>query len=291
VFSRSSSLSTGDIQAVGRMYPRFVDSWAPQVHSNFGAGITSWAPGRLDVVAVNDAGNLVHQFFNEGWGWSGWVDNWGGILTSSVDVTSWGLERLDVVGRGTDNQVWHFWYDRGNTGWEPMGKTTLFAPTIASQGFGSLDMFCIGTDNQLWSRAYRSATGWGAWTARGGVLTTAADAQASNGRVDLVSRNSWNRLVHMSGNGSSFGGWSDIGGALTSRPTISSWQNGHWDTFGEGGDGNLWKRSYQGSWEINWSLVGGSASETDAFSWGPGRIDMVIRDRSSGNIRHLFVNN
>ena len=42
-------------------------------------------------------------------GWSGW-ESLGGQLTSGPAAASWSPGRLDVLARGTDNAIWHRWY-------------------------------------------------------------------------------------------------------------------------------------------------------------------------------------
>jgi hypothetical protein len=291
--SQRSSLSNADRNGVGRMYPRFTSFSSgamATMHTSYGAGISTWGPGRLDVVAVNDSGNLVHQYF-EG-GWSGWVDNFGNTLNSSVDVVSWGPNRLDVVGRGTNLHIYHFYWDNGATGWDDLGGLSAFGPTIVSSGPGSLDVFTIATTTQtLYQKSYRAATGWTPnWTAVGGFLTAGVDGVAIGGRIDLVSRNSANHIVHKACT-PGCSDWVDMAGFAAGEPTIASWQNGHWDLFGQGADNNIWKRSYQIEWEGLWGSVGGGyGADPDVVSWGTGRFDMVARD-ANGILQHAYVSN
>ena len=42
--------------------------------------------------------------------WSGWEDL-GGVLVDGPAVASWGPDRLDCFGAGTDNHMWHKWWD------------------------------------------------------------------------------------------------------------------------------------------------------------------------------------
>ena len=45
--------------------------------------------------------------------WSAWEDL-GGVLTSGPGVSSWAVNRLDVFVRGTDNALWHKWWNGSN---------------------------------------------------------------------------------------------------------------------------------------------------------------------------------
>jgi hypothetical protein len=221
VWNQAQVLSTGDIRAVRRVYPRFPALSAgvmPSIHSNFPPGITSSGPGRLDVVAVNDSGNLVHQSFNGSW--SGWVNNFGGIFTSGVDVVAMGPNHLSIVGRGTENGCHHVIIDK--TGavpptWEFLGGPITGSPAVVSMGVGQLDVFVrAAADNQLYQQSFRS-NGWSGFIARGGVLTAGIDGVAIPGRIDLVSRNSANKMVHKTFlNG--WSDWTDRGGFLQGDP-------------------------------------------------------------------------
>jgi Astacin (Peptidase family M12A) len=293
-------LSNGDYQAMGRMYPRFSDftdgSQFVQTVSQYGPGVTSWGPGRLDVVAVADNGNIIHQYYDNGT-WSGWVDNFGGVATTAVDVTSWGPNRLDLVTRGTDNQVWHFYRDttvpgQVFSGWEPMGLQTLYGPTICSEENGSLDIWAVGTDGLAYSRGFRG--GAGGWRPNWiqsipGTVTAGIDCVASRDRNDVVSRNAQNHVVYSPCTGACTN-WQDLGGVIFGRPTIASWQPGHYDVFGQGTDFNVYKRSLQGAWNTGWGYVGGIGYVPDAVSWGVARIDMVVRNPRSivgwGNVQN-----
>jgi hypothetical protein len=291
--SQRDGLSAEDIKGVGRMYPRFnsfTDNM-PTIASNFGPSITSWAKNRLDVLAVGTDGSLRHQFSNDGGAsWSGWVDNWGGVLTSGVDAVSWGVNRLDVVGKGTNNSIFHFWYDNGNTGWEDLGMQMKFDPGISSWSGGNLDIFCVGTDNAQKHRAFRS-DGWHGWENLGGILTAGIDAVSWGvNRIDMVSRNSNSKVVHKAWDGSGWSSWTDRGGSLSgSTPTIASHSNGHFDIFATFVDGNVWKRSYELAWELDFGKVGGAITEPDALSDAPGRFDMV--GLIGGNVRHGSIRN
>ena len=46
--------------------------------------------------------------------WGPSVTDWeslGGVLTSEPVAVAWGENRLDVFVRGTDNALWHKWWD------------------------------------------------------------------------------------------------------------------------------------------------------------------------------------
>jgi hypothetical protein len=59
-----------------------------------------------------------------------------------------------VFVKGTDNQLWHKWYQNGWSGYEPLGGTLTDGPAAAAWAPGRLDVFVKGTDNQLWHKWY-----------------------------------------------------------------------------------------------------------------------------------------
>jgi hypothetical protein len=83
--------------------------------------------------------------------WSGW-ESLGGVITSDPSVSSWNSGRLDVFARGTDNALWHKWYQNGWSNWESLGGVLTSAPGAVSWSNGRIDVFVRGTDNALWHK-------------------------------------------------------------------------------------------------------------------------------------------
>jgi Astacin (Peptidase family M12A) len=293
--SQRNGLSGPDILAVGRMYPRFSSFSSdnmPTIASNVRPAITSWARNRLDVLAVATDGTLRHQYSSDGGSsWSGWVDNWGGNFTSGISAASWGPGRIDVVGKGSNSSLWHFWYDNGATGWDDRGIQMQFEPGISSWSSGNLDVFCVGTDKAGKHQSWRSGVGWSGWENMGGVLTTGVDSVSwGPNRIDVVSRNSWNRIVRNAWiNG--WSGWADQGGSLSSStPTIASKSVNHLDMFAQFADGTLNKLSWELGWEQSFGPAGGSPlAQPDVVSDDVARFDVV--GLSGGLVRHESVRN
>ena len=87
-------------------------------------------------------------------------------------VSSWGNNRLDVFVRGTDDALWHKWWDGSSwSGWESLGGVLTSAPAAVSWGNNRIDVFVRGTDNALHHKWW--AGGWSGWESLGGVLTSA----------------------------------------------------------------------------------------------------------------------
>jgi hypothetical protein len=56
--------------------------------------------------------------YHKAWAGAAWQTNWddlGGVFTSAPTVVSWGPNRLDVFGIGTDGNVYHKYW--GGSSW------------------------------------------------------------------------------------------------------------------------------------------------------------------------------
>ena len=56
---------------------------------------------------------------------------------------------IDAFVRGTDNALWHKWWNGRWSQWEDLGGILTSAPTVSSWSEGRLDVFARGTDNSL----------------------------------------------------------------------------------------------------------------------------------------------
>lgn len=83
----------------------------------------AWSPGRLDIFAIGNGGNLVHKWYPAGSSWAGW-ENQGTptsvTLTARPASESWTAGRLDVFNRDSGGHArhnwwpgWGLWEDRG----------------------------------------------------------------------------------------------------------------------------------------------------------------------------------
>ena len=100
----------------------------------------------------------------------------GGICMSPPEVVAWGTDRLDVFVLGTDNAVYHKWWD-GDRGRGPGSSTSaasaLPRPRVVAWGQNRLDLFVIGTDSALYHKWYDGSSWSADWEYLGGVCTTA----------------------------------------------------------------------------------------------------------------------
>src|SRR5438105_2287716 len=102
--------------------------------------------------------------------WSSWQDL-GGALSSAPAAAAWSQNRVDVFARGTDNAIWHSYWDGSWHLWpESLGGDLLWAPTAApvgvSRGANQLDVFVRGSGDAVWWKSWNGGDGgpgWSAW--------------------------------------------------------------------------------------------------------------------------------
>lgn len=115
--------------------------------------------------------------------WGSTWNNIGGVTSFAPAAVSWGTNRLDVFIRGTDDQVYHRYWN--GSAWSPSwsaqgGTMTQGAPAVSSPGSGRLNVFARGDDNALWRRQW-TGSAWTAWESLGGRLDSAPSATSRAG--------------------------------------------------------------------------------------------------------------
>ena len=209
----------------------------------------------------------------------------GGVLASSPAVTAWGLNRTDVFGRGTDNALWHrFWNGITWSAWESLGGVLTASPGAVSWGPNHLDVFVRGTDRAVWHRSW-DGTSWATWDSVGGIATTAPEAASwGPGRLDVVVGGTDNALWHRSWNGTAWSAWDSAGGVATSDPSVVASGSGRIDVFVRGSDNALWHRSGDGAgtWKAWESLDGVLVGAPAAASCAPGHLDVFAQGTDHG---------
>jgi hypothetical protein len=252
---------------------------------------------------------------------SGW-DRLGGQLASRPVSPSPGTSRLDSFVLGTDNLVWHSWWDGAAWQWEPLSGSVTSDPAVAVMASGSMEAFARGTDGSLLRNRWTAGT-WTGWVSLGGKLAAApAAVDAGGGQVVAFVQGTDSRLWYWSSTSgwqapggvlaagpsatvattasefdafvqgtdkqlwywSSLDGWHLAGGVLADKPAATSWGGGRLDAFVEGTDLALWHWSKQAGWD----LVGGRlANRPAAVSWASPRLDAFVQGTDNG-LWHAF---
>ncbi len=194
---------------------------------------------------------------------------------------------IDTFVRGTDNRLYHKWYNNGWSGWEGMGGQLAGGPAATSWGSGRIDVFVRGTDNKLYTKYWN-----GSWQPSingfvkldyGGIITSAPAAESwGPNRIDVFARGGDNALYHLWWDGARWNGWEYLGGQLGSAPAVTSQGAGKLDVVVRGTDGGLWRKSYNNGWG-GWTSMGGQLQGAPSIvSWGPGRLDIFVRGTDNG---------
>jgi hypothetical protein len=202
-----------------------------------------------------------------------------GAFTSSPAVSSWGPNRLDAFGRGTDGKLYHaLWNGAAWSGWQSLDGVLASAPAAVSWGPNRIDTFVRGSDNQLWHRWW-DGTSWSGWEGLGGVLTEApAVASWGPNRLDVFVRGTDNGLWHKWWDGTSWSGWEPQFGQLSAGPSAVSWGLNRIDVFVRGTDNGLWHKWWDGTGWSGWEAHGGglSASAPAPASTAVNQIDVFV---------------
>lgn len=85
--------------------------------------IASWASNRLDVFVLDLWHAAWHIPYDYGWGP---LESHGGVFNDNLIANSWGVNRLDALGRGQDNGMWWQYWQGSNwiptsTSWASLG--------------------------------------------------------------------------------------------------------------------------------------------------------------------------
>jgi uncharacterized protein with LGFP repeats len=88
------------------------------------------------------------------------------------------------------------WTGAGWSGWENLGGTLSWSPSVTSTSFNQLSIFVRGTDNALYRKNW-NGSGWSAFQPVGGGQWTsgaAATSQLGSNKIDLVTKGADNGL-------------------------------------------------------------------------------------------------
>jgi spore germination protein YaaH len=200
----------------------------------------------------------------------------GGVFLSGPAASSWASNRIDVWGRGSDNQLWQDTYN-GSTwgGWTPLGGVINAPPGAVSWSTGRVDVFARGQDNSLWHRWW-DGTAWSGWTKMGGVLNSGPTvASWAAQRLDIFVVGQDSALWHLWWDGRQWNGWQRLGGVLNSQPSAVSWGSNRIDIFARGQDGQMWHLDWSGTQWMGWQPMGGQFnSGPAAASCAAGHLDV-----------------
>lgn len=146
---------------------------------------TSWGKNRIDLTGVGVDGVVYHTAW-DGSQWLSWEDM-GESFTGKVAVTSWSINRLDLVALSQTDFSYYYKYWDG-TRWNPdargwYNKKGIFAssPAVVSWGPNRLDIYGIGLNEELMHQTWWG-DGWypgsDGWESLGGPIRALIKQQA-----------------------------------------------------------------------------------------------------------------
>jgi len=255
----SQTVSAQDADGINRIYLKFsvADSSLGTTAGFRNMAVTSWAGNRLDLLAIRQSDSHLMHASNNGSGWSGFNQDFGGNATTTngaLSAVSWGVNRIDWVSIRSDNSaVTHGFFDNGTIGWESLGGA-VSGVAIASQGFNKLSVFGIGTDGNIYLNSWNNGwSGWGGITGTGGYSGAIDAVSWGPGRLDVAAVSTSNQLKHLWSNGAGFGAETmadTIPSVCQGAVTISSWGVGRLDIIycsNSGGVNSAKRLSFEGS--------------------------------------------
>jgi len=240
-----------------------------------GPAVASQGTNRLDVFARGADSALWWKVW-DGSAWGSWAKV-GGMITSDPAALSWSRDRIDVFAKGPNDHLWQITYSAGIwSAWQDRGGILISAPAACTGGPNSLGVVVRGPGNALFA-IVGDGTTWSGWIQLPGLWNSApACVVASLGTMDVFVTGFDYKLYHGHWNGSAWSTMESLDGICASGPAVASWGGGRLDVFVRGPLGNLWQKSYTGSWS-DWTALAGTMTfqgDPDAVSWGYGRIDL-----------------
>ena len=195
-------------------------------------------------------------------------------------VVSWGPDRLDICGLGTDRSMYHkAWMGSAwQANWENLGGVFTSPPTVVAWGPDRLDIFGLGTDHAMYHKAWMGSAWQANWENLGGVFTSPPTVVAwGPDRLDIFGLGTDYAMYHKAWLGAEWqANWENLGGVFTSPPSVVSWGSNRLDIFGLGTNRSMYHKAWLGAeWQANWENLGGTFdSPPSVVSWGSNRLDI-----------------
>jgi peptidoglycan/xylan/chitin deacetylase (PgdA/CDA1 family) len=208
-----------------------------------GPAAAAIGPATLAVLAAGTDNQIYRRTVSDSGASTAW-SSLGGLSTTRPNLTVGPDGVESVVLRGTNGQA----YLRQRVGsrwgsWQSLGGLLApLAPAVAATAGGALTVAAVAADGALQVRTRSPAGTWSVWQRVGGVVNAdlSGCATADRTRLAVALRGTDQRARVVVGNaaGTSWTGWTNLGGVLTSGPAITA--NGTTlEVFGVGTDNRL----------------------------------------------------
>jgi hypothetical protein len=206
------------------------------------------------------------------------IQNLGGVANSDPEISSWGPNRRDVWVRGTDNALWHKWWDGSWHGWESLGGKLASGPGAVEWGQGRIDVVARAENNSVLHWWWNGST----WQSEniGGNITWDPDISSwGTNRLDIWGRAPDGSIAHKWWDGSSWKGWEYLGGpeAVVSGVGAVGEGGDRIDVVGRAPNKSVFHLWWNGSsWQTE-NMGGEIQSDPDISTWGASRFDLWAR--------------
>jgi hypothetical protein len=234
----------------------------------------------LDVFALGTENEMLRSSYSNGV----WDLDWsslGGTFERTPAAASFmsGLfpdqpTRIDVVGLGSDNCVYHTIANNGiwQPGWTAVDLVCSSSPTVISKDDSHVDVFVVGADNHMYQMSSAAPNSSLTSPARlgVGVFTSAPSVAFANGRLCVFALGTDNQVYCWGGSS-----WVGLGDTFNSPPVAVS--NQEWvEVFAVGDDNQMYRNSVNARTgeTTGWQPMGGRFNSMPAaISWNR-RIDI-----------------
>lgn len=186
--------------------------------------VASPSGARLDLIVQGEDYSLWHRSFVNGQWSSAWDSMFGGTPSPPTAVTDG--RSLHVVARGTHNEIW---YNALNfttslwSGWIMLDGATQQTPTLAIDASGNLHLFVIGINNGIYHKIKPYVGTWSSgWDSPGGATIYPVAVVAQGLDVHIIVIGMDNRIDSNTLAGTSWLGWSGLGGETLSIPGLAA---------------------------------------------------------------------
>ena len=138
-------------------------------YSKYGPAVASWGDGRLDLFVTGKDDAIYHKWFDRRWyparPASGKWERFAGVSKNAPAVASWSPGRVDLFVKGSDDAMYHKWFDNGwhptrpkQSKWERIEADIDQGLSVSSRGHRQLDVFAIGQGDDINHTWYKN--GW-----------------------------------------------------------------------------------------------------------------------------------
>jgi len=206
--------------------------------------------------------------------WGAWVDLQGSSPSTPALAATPAVSRLDLVVRGTNNQIYHKAFTSGGwaAAWDtsnrsPVPDKTIASPAIVSDG-SQLNVVVIGTEGNLYYATLSFAGTWSTYTSlTGATPVTPTLVIDSANTLHLVVQGHDNAVyekAHPSG-GSWSATWTSGGGITKGSPAVAVLGT-TLNVVTTGADARLWYNTFSGTTFSGWVFMNGAASTSPGVS-------------------------